>query len=444
MIEKKHVYRLWAVIGVLLAIVAALFAGLGHDQAKEKEAPTISDIHMGGLAGAALANAQGRIAFMIQDGEINILDAPSGVEFSDSIRKAFLYRMAHMSAVKSLGNVEDWKAYGLEDYRAAVALLLKDGNVVRLFLGDQAPFDSGWYLRREGDDSLYLVDDMTAEMMQYSIEDFRKLVVLPGNMNELITGLTRYTVRYRGEEMAIRCVVRDGAVHYILEKPFEAVLSWQTVQTEIFEPLVRLKSTGFVSEGIPGDKYGLTEDNAYTLTFEIAGQTIKLFFSPASENDFYCTREGSGQVILVDKQSVSFLDCSPTDLLDTTLYPGNAADMESVEIAAEDVEGKLEISGQGDLLHGYYNGVMIDQSETLSLFRALTMIPPAEPLDPSQELNGTSIVTLYFRQKDGTEDIVSLIPVSDKRCAVVINGASSFTTYMTAAKEMIRAAKLQF
>lgn len=444
MTEKKYIRRLWGIVGVLLAVVAVLLAGIEKIQEESEETYRVSDIHAGTVAGMAVTNAKGMTAFVIQDKEIEVVDAPAGVEFSDSVKKAFLYQMAHMPALKKIGTVDEPEKYGLKDYRAAVVLLLKDGTRERFYLGDPAPFDSGWYLRKESDDCLYLVDHTIAELMQYSMDDFRTLSVLPENMDTVVSDLTRCEVAHQGESLEIRCEKRDDAVYYTLEKPFQTVLNWQKVQSELLNPLGSLKNGRFVSDDIPLEEYGFYEKDAYKLILETKEQTWELYFLPSEENDFYCAGTGSEQVILIDGEAVSFLNCSPLELMSATLYPGNAADMESVEISAEGISGTLRISGQGELLHSYCNEKMLNQAETIELFQTLTMIPPAERLESEQELSGESLVTLYFKRKDGTEDVVSLLPVSERRCAVIINGAASFTTYTATIEEILRVVRQMF
>ncbi len=444
MAEKKYIRRLCGIVGILLIAVAALLAGIEKTGEASEETCMVSDIHAGTVASMAVTNAKGMTAFVIQGKEIEVVDAPSGVEFSDSIKKTFLYQMAHMPAVRKIGAVDSLEEYGLEQYRAAVVLLLKDGSRERFFLGDPAPFDSGWYLRRENDDSLYLVDDTIAEMMQYSMNDFRSITVLPADMTAVISNLTGCTLVHQGESMEIRCGKREGAAYYVLEKPFEVLLNWQKVQSELLEPIASLKSSEFVGDDIPLEAYGFYGEDAYKLILETKERTLELIFLPTEENDFYCASSGSDQVVLIRGETVSFLDCSPMELMDATLYPGNAADMESVEVNAEGITGSLRISGQGELLHSYCNDQMLDRAETVELFQTLTMMPPAELLDSEQELSGESLLTIYFKRKDGTEDIVSLIPVSERRCAVAVNGTASFTTYTATVEEILRVLRQVF
>jgi len=41
--------------------------------------------------------------------------------------------------------------------------------------------------------------------------------------------------------------------------------------------------------------------------------------------------------------------------------------------------------------------------------------------------------------RDGSEDILEFMPISDRQCAVFINGSAEFATYLTSAEDIIRA-----
>ena len=75
--------------GILAALTILLWTISRPPKKESQEESMITDFHMGTVAGAALANDRGGVALMIQNGEIEILDAPVGLIFSEANRKAF-------------------------------------------------------------------------------------------------------------------------------------------------------------------------------------------------------------------------------------------------------------------------------------------------------------------------------------------------------------------
>ncbi len=428
--------------GALAAMTGILWIFSRPAEEEWQEEAMVTDFHMGTVAGAALVNEKGGVALMLQDGEIEILDAPQDMEFSASDRKAFLYRMAHIPVKENLGKVQEREAYGLDHPSARLTLFLTDGSRIVLQLGDQTPLEDGWYLRREDEEDLYLVDPATARMMGYSLDDFRKIDVLPEISPKSLEGLTRLRLEGSRETVEIRGEKQGGEVRFFLVSPFEAALGWQPIAEKLLAPLGSLERLEVAGDISAKELWESRREEGYRLTLELEGEERTLFFVPEEGERFYCGNPANGQVILLDGEGVRALFAlSAAELMGATLYPANAADMEQVTIAFEGLEESLELTGQGELLRGYLEGRELSQAEVLALFQALTMIPPAEPLEGDAELLEEPILTLHFQRKAGSEDVLELIPISQRRCAVRVNGSASMSTYRATIEEIIRVVK---
>lgn len=443
-----NVRRICAALLLLALLLGACLYALveKRDQSEPDAAPQeetqqsvmVTDISVGSLSAAALSSGAGSTALMISGDQVILLDAPQGAVISDQMLKAFLYRMAHMPAVRTLGSIEDPDEYGFTDYTAAVALLGADGSKIRLFLGSQAPFDAGRYLMREGVDTLYLIDEMTAQMMRYGADDFRLLNLFPDISSGSLSSIKRIMLDTPEQEIDIYGLVQDGAVYFYMAKPYDTLLSWENVLDTLIMPLSALDQAAYVSGDVSPAKYGLYDADAMRLTTVIDHTETTLLFAPADEEHLYCAKKGGSDVVLVKREAAAFLDTQAADLMDTTLYSRNAADVDRVQVLAQGVEGEMMISGAGTMLRGMINGRTLDQAETVQLYDALTMLPPAQTVDAAQTIAGDPLLSLTFFLKDGTSDSVLLIPVSDRRCAVMINGEAAFATYTATVEEIIR------
>lgn len=443
--ENKWYVRFGVTTGILVVLIVVSWMTPGQVPEECQEECMITDFHMGTVAGAALVNEKGGVALMIQNGEIEILDAPAELFFSESNRKAFLYRMAHIPIKKNLGRAETWGQYGLESPRAKLTLFLTDGSRSTLTLGDRTPLEDAWYLKREGDDSLYLVDSVTARMMRYSLDDFREIDVLPAISPDLLKSFRRLRLTGGEKVLEIQGENQDGELRFFIKAPFEAALSWQTVTEKILVPLSKIENLEFVRDGIPNEKGDGPVREEYRMEIEVEGKARELLFVPADESTWYCKNTANGQVIIAGGTEIkNFLTCPAAEFLESTLYHANGADLAQVTVIAEGLKGELELRGQGELLRGYCGGKELNQSETIRFLEILTMLPPAEPLEEKALLETEAMLTLYFQRKTGTEDVVELIPISKRRCAVRINGSATFTTYTNTIEEIIRVIKGYF
>ena len=441
--------------GAWLALAAALLAGCLVYLTDQKETPAapaeqeeqavmITDISVGSLAALALSSGGTSTALMVAGDQIILLDAPQDVRLSDQLLKAFAYRMAHMPAERVLGTIESPAEYGFDAYTAAVVLLGADGSRTRLFLGSEAPFDAGWYLMREDDPSLYLIDDMTAQMMRYTMDDFRQLDLFPAISAGGLSSVNRMMIAAGGQVMDIYGLVQDGAVYFYMAAPYDCLLSWERVANALVSPLAALEKAAYVSGNVSPAKYGLYDPDAIRLTTVIGGQESTLLFAPADELHYYCAKKGANDVALVRREDAAFLLTQATDLMDSTLYARGAADVDAVRVYAEDFSGEMAMSGAGMMLRGRIGERTLDQAETVDLYGRLTMLPPAETIAEGQSVSGQPLLEMHIALKDGTTDRISLIPVSGRRCAVVINGDATFATYTAAAEEIIRVCRRAF
>jgi len=411
------------------------------EQTEEAQTVMITDESVGSLAALALSSGGVSTALMVSGDQIILLDAPAGAAISDQLLKAFAYRMAHMPAERVLGTIGDPSEYGFDQYTAAVALLGADGSRIRLYLGSEAPFDAGWYLMRENDDSLYLVDEMTAQMMRYTMDDFRQLDLFPAISAGGLASVNRVMLASGGETMDIYGLVNEGAVYFYMAQPYDCLLSWERVANALVSPLAALNKAAYVSGDVSPAKYGLYGPNAIRLTTMIGGQESTLLFAPADDAHYYCAKKGANDVVLVRREDAAFLLTQATDLMDATLYTRSAADVDVVRVFTDDFSGEMTMSGAGMMLRAQIGARTLSQADTVDLYGRLTMLPPAQALDAAQSISGEPMIEMHIGLKDGTTDRIALIPVSERRCAVVINGEAAFATYTAAAEEIVRVSR---
>ena len=441
----------WLALAAAVLSVCLVFLMEGRQtpiEPAQQEEPVqtvmITDMSVGSLAAAALSSSGASTALMISGDQILLLDAPQGASISDQLLKAFVYRMAHMPAQRVLGTIGDPAEYGFDDYTAAVALLGLDGSRTRLFLGSEAPFDSGWYLMREGDESLYLVDDITAQMMRYTVDDFRLLDLFPAISAGGLASVNRLMIASAGQVVDIYGLVNEGAVYFYMAQPYDCLLSWERVASMLISPLSALQKAAYVSGDVSPAKYGLYDTDAIRLTTVIDGREATLLFAPADEAHYYCAKKGGNDVVLVRREDAAFLETQAAELMDATLYARSAADVDAVRVYTKDFSGEMTISGAGMMLRGRIGERTLEQAQTVDLYGRLTMLPPAEAVGAGQSISGEPLLEMHIALKDGTEDRISLIPVSERRCAVVINGEAAFSTYTAAVEEIIRVCQRTF
>lgn len=431
----------WAVAAIVILIVGSVvLCFIPPTEVAQHESSAVTDISVAELSAIAIKNQSGGFGLVVEPQGVSILDV-ADVPLSASALKVFVYQLAHLSAERVIGVPDHWKEFGLETPDTYAVLLRADGSRIRLYLGNQSPLEDGWYLRREDSDTLYLVSDQIADMMRYTVNDFRNLQLFAGVAANQFTDFSYIKIQRAGDEVVVQCDTTDETLHFTVEKPFQATLDWQTAVQTLLTPLTKVEPIRFVSDSKPLSYYGLDQP-LYHMEVSYGGQTSRLVFSHADELHYYCAAENDTTVVKVEKADFAFLDVRATDLLGTSLYARTAAETENVTIVSSDKRYSVDFTGQGTALQGTCGNRLLSQQEVVKLYGQLTNIPIAEELPYGQELTAQSFVTLVFTMRDGTVDTVALVPLSERRCAVVVNGQATHTTYLASAREILNAATL--
>lgn len=422
----------------LALLLTAAPAESGEPAADAAEVSMLTDIHMSDIAGIALKNGNGSIALMLYQNEWSVLEAPEDTGVNMSAVKSFSYRMAHMPALEDLGETQDWEAYGLDDPQATVSIVQTDGSVTKIHMGDQTPLEKGYYARRENDFHLYWIDDVTARMLCYGMDDLRALDVLPQIGESGLKGLTLFRLTHGETTIEVIGEESSGAARFYMTRPFETALDWELVSEEIYTPLTCLDECRFVSADAPRAAYGLADEDRYCVELQYGGKAWVLTFADAGDGTFYVCREGSDQIVSVSSSLLDFLSLQSSALVSGTLYSVSAAELSSVRVSAKDVDIYAEFSGSGENLSAVLNGKPIKRTQALELVKTVTMLPQSGVLTEAADIAAEPLLRMSFVLRDGTETLIEIVPVTERHCAFILNGSSGATVYTSTAEELIR------
>ena len=431
--RQIRILALCLAAAAVCAIVLALMRGGGEEEAEEP--PRVTDIPAGEVQGLVLKNGSGTIG---------LLNLPSGVEVDGQDTSLYdqgklirlFYAASHLTAS---GTVEGETAeYGLDSPAAQVSLLT-DGGTVRLSLGRRCPVSSEYYLRREGEDAVYRVPEETAGLLLQGVSDLRDLALYPPLTEETIGGLTRIALTNGGGTMELRQLQTDTiSSFYGLTAPVTAPLNWMDVNELLLTPLRELTPDRFVSEGVPLSQYGLDSPDA-VLELEISGRTYRCGFAPKDQDTWYCADLDGTLVREVNGEQAAFLETTFMDLIGNSIYTRSAADIARLTARYGREQVTLEISGEAEFLTASLPGRQLDSRETVAFYSQVDAIPAAGLLTGEESIQGSPMLTLAYTLRDGGEDLLEFYPVTDRRCAVVLNGEAEFTTYTTVVNDLIDA-----
>ena len=162
---------------------------------------------------------------------------------------------------------------------------------------------------------------------------------------------------------------------FVLTNPYAAALDWQEVARRLVFPLTALTPVAYEQEKRDEALRAAQGKDAIHLRLK-AEEIWSLWFCKANDEETWCGREGSPDILRLRTADVGFLHTQIQDLAAGSQYQVSPADLKSITYAFEDVSGTLEIWGEGDSLGGALNGRPLDQQGAISAVRTLTLLPP--------------------------------------------------------------------
>lgn len=382
-----------------------------------------------------------------QSGTIGLLNLPSGVAveggdssiYSQEKLVSLIYRLAHLASSGTIEQGADGlAAFGLETPTAQVSLLTQD-ETVRLYLGRRCPVSREYYLLREGDTEIHLVEEETAQMLLQGVSDLRQLELFPALTGESVGALNRIVIENDRGRIVLDQLQTDTISSFFgMTAPVAAPLNWKDVDDLVLVPLRALSPDRFASSDLPLSHYGLDQPE-YTLELTFAGKEYRCGFVRKDPDVYYCAALDGTLVSEISAEKVQFLEVGFMDLIGSSIYTQSVADLSRLSAKYDGRLVSVEISGESTFLTSTVEGRQMDYLETLAFYDRIDTIPAAAALTGAESIQAQPVLTLVFTLRSGQEDILEFCAVSDRQCAVFLNGAAEFTTYTTVVTDLINA-----
>lgn len=438
--QKKQLTVLSVIFAVLLAVNLFLWQMAAGKQEPDIQAEqldiTVTDISVADIAGAAVRNKTGSYGMIAENGVLTMLDAPEA-EWSAQKMNAFIYYFSHLKAGKAVKAEGALTEYGLEPADSVITLLLTNGDKIRLSLGKANAMDGSYYFQKEGDSNLYLVEALAAALAGQSMDDFRDMKLFPALDENTAAKLTHISVNRGGVGYVLERSGEKG-IAFKMSHPVEAELNWELADKHVIAPLQSLVPETFVSSDRPLADYGLDKPEA-VLELTIGGQDYRIGFSEAGGGSFYCA-ELSGQTVYeVLAEQAAFMETPYNILLGDSVYTRGIAEISNLTLTADTNRYSLDVTGEGEKLTGNLNGKPFHYLEMVKFYKNISQIPIAGEVSEEETIDSKALMTLTLRLRDGGTDVLEFLPVSDRQCAVSVNGRIQFTTYRSVAEDILTA-----
>lgn len=454
-------YRNIFIVSVLLAVtlvVSGLLSFTEESEGKESAEPEaiVTDISAGSVQAVVLKNETGSIGLLnLADGIL--VEGADASRYSQSKLITLIYTLSHLMAERTVNGMDTVNAaqaaytedegsalngtvdrYGLKKPQAQVSLLLKE-DTIRLLLGRKSPICEEYYLQVEGNPQIYMIDGETAGMMLQSILDLRDLSMYPAITGENLKALNQITITNPKGRVVLQQIQSDTISSFFgMIEPVTAVLDWENVDTAVVNPLRDLIPKRFVSDDVPLSDYGLDAPE-YTLELSFGGQKYLCGFARKNSDSWYCANLAGTLVSEVDASAVQFLQTDFMELIGDSIYTVSAADVLRLSAKFENTMVALDMSGESTSLTAAINDRQMDYLEVTEFFDKIDSIPAAAVLDGTETVASSPVLTLTVSLRNGGEDMIEFYSISERQCAVYVNGAAEFSTYTTVVSDITSA-----
>lgn len=433
--QRKQAKILFALLAVSCLCAALLYVFQEKTEAQMPEGQIeVTNYGVGNVQAIVLGNEHGSIG-LINTAQGVIVDGDATEKYSQDKLKYLVYSLAHIPAERVVDGQEA-ENYGFSDPSAQASLLLED-ETIRLQLGRQNPLSQEYYIRSSKSDEIYMVDRAVADQMLQFAQDLRDLSLYPPLTDDALAALSEISLENDGGKIVLTQVKSNTHSNfYAMSEPVAAALNWESVDKLILNPLRRLAPVHFVSDDVPLSDYGLDQPEC-VLELTLGGTRYRCGFVQKTSDVWYCARLDGSLVSEVDAEALPFADLTYLDLIGNTIYAKGVADLSRIGASYEDKRIEITIEGAGTDLTATAGTRQMDSRETIAFYKKIGCIPAAARLQGTESIDPGVILTLSVTARDGTEDIIEFHPMSQRQCAVFINGAADFSTYNTVVTEMI-------
>ena len=359
--------------------------------------------------------------------------------------EAFITVASNITSVNSIPMETTQLAnFELEEPRATMQITLKDGSTHVLHLGMQNALDTNCYIRKDGSDMVFLVEDIVQNCMLMTKQSFRDMTLISGAGEDVVRELKEITILQGSGENQKRIVYEQlpfneasTLVTYKMTAPIISNLYWETVQKKLLDKISELRGDGVLADTDDLASFGLDVPE-YTLELVYEGGVERVFISSSPDDRYMvAVREDKPVVYLVEKSRVSFLTQEYTTMIGKSAYTRNVNTVKRMVVETKGQKLEVDVLDANNTLAPSIGGEFVDQNAFMTFYINATDIPLLREITPEDPTNGQVQLQMTLTLREGGQDVIELLELSNRQSMVRINGQLCFVTYTKIIEDMI-------
>ena len=373
---------------------------------------------------------------------------PEGYYYSDTYMNLLVATLEELEAtsVAASGDVR-LSDYGIGDQSITYVIEGTAGEKITVRLGSQTPLGSGYYITRDGSDTVYIITNYQGSTLQRDLYEMRTIVIYPEMESYL--DLNRLRIEYPDGTVVDSRQLNDAEIaagaSYALFKftePLVININDDIAKTNYYEPSLNLSVRDVIQDNTEGlEKYGL--DNPTVIRYvSTEGEETTISLGDPVDGDpklRYGMLKGVGCVFTV-YGTFDFLTMDIYDMVDTTIWIHSIDDIKFIRFFGAGKKYEIFIDSftneEDSSDYRFYaemDNVSRDENSVRRLFVELVSFPTlgtlqSVGLDAETLRGGKPDYQMKMTYDSGEEHYVDFYAINDMQLAADVDGNMLFYT----------------
>lgn len=379
------------------------------------------------------------------DDEFYIKDAKGAAYDREMLQELFSAAGYTLSMERIAEYTDNFSQFGLSELDAPAWYVISDreGNSHKLYIGDPIPSNAGYYVRYDGRDAVYVLDQTIEKTLLAPIEALiSPLLAVPVSTSTYFQITNMYLLRNNELVVAMQYLSDEerkqsgtSAIHKFLYPEqyvpndskylsmFEKFTDYEGMSTLVFKPTAAELAD-----------YGLDKPE-FDLYFEFSGVPTNIIFSTKNDNGNYYAYSPLFDIITeVEAANAAFLEWTLIDWIERPLFLVNINTVRSISVDTAEQSYEFVLESENETLKNVRETVS-GKAVDVELFRKfyqtilMTELQDYTGLDRS-ELDALkeagAYMTLKIRTSDERVREFCFYPYETRRSFYTVNGDGKF------------------
>lgn len=385
------------------------------------------------------------VVYSEEDDEFYIKDHPSAAYDKEMLRTLLTNAGYTLAMERITDSTDNFGEYGLSELDDPAWYVITDrsGNSHKLYIGDILPSNSGYYVRYDGRDAVYVLDYTIADTLLAPIEDMiSPTLAIPVGSGDYYL-ITNFAIKKDGDLfIALEYLDEDArpagstSVHRFLY-PTEYTPS-DTNYLNVFSKFTDytgISTLVYLPDMDDMKAYGL-DTPKYDLYFEYKGIPQNIIFSEKNADGNYYAYSPIFDIITeVEGANADWLEWGLIDWIERPIFQMNITSVDKIELKCDGAEYIFKLESNDDGLTSVsetITGTEIRDTDNFKKFyQTILMTNMQDYVDLTEEklddlVNGGEYMTLKITMVDDTVKEYKFYPYETRRSYYTVNGTGDF------------------